>query len=169
MHVSAIEDASVTDSAGGRKELTGAGTALFQLVRFWSRRGPLRAAEEISGEDLRVHDIVVLDAVDTAAQHTPEVSVTDVAHQLGLDHSGASRFVAATVERGYLARRPSTVDSRRAALTVTDAGQDLLTASHAWQDDIYARLTATWEPDDAARFSGYLRRLADELTDTSPM
>lgn len=148
-------------------DLAGAGPALFQLVRFWSRRWIGRAANELSMDDMHVQDILVLDAVDAAARHQAEVSVTDVAYHLGLDHSGASRFVSAATEHGYLQRSPSTTDKRRIALTVTNEGLDLLIGSHAWQDDIYARLTADWDTHDAAQFANYLQRLAHDLTDPS--
>ena len=154
--------------ASGNADLDGAGSALFRLVRFWSRRWATRVAGDDGrggGSERRLQDIAVLDAVETAGRRVNEVAVADVAHQLGLDHSGASRFVAAAVERGYLHRTASAQDSRRAVLTVTDAGRRLLDASHLWQDDVYARLVANWDPDDAARLAQYLRRLADELDD----
>jgi len=150
-------------------DLTGAGPALFRLVRFWSRRWVMQAATELRVQDLHVQDILVLDAVDAAARHGAEVSVTDVAYYLGLDHSGASRFVSAATEHGYLHRSPSATDKRRIALTVTDAGLDLLTSSHAWQNDTYSRLTAAWETHDATQFAHYLKRLAENLNDTTTM
>jgi DNA-binding MarR family transcriptional regulator len=136
---------------------------MFRLVRYWSRRWILQASEELTGEQRRVQDILVLDAVEAAARRDPEVAVADVAHQLGIDRSGASRFVAAAVEHGYLERGPSRTDARRAVLTVTAAGQELLAGSHAWQEQAYAQLTAAWDPEDAARFAGYLQRLESEL------
>ncbi|HEY3873785.1 MAG TPA: MarR family winged helix-turn-helix transcriptional regulator [Actinocrinis sp.] len=155
--------------------LDGAGPALFRLVRFWSRRWATRVAGDGGGDgdgsggtggpERRLQDIAVLDAVETAARRTTQVAVADVAHQLGLDHSGASRFTAAAVGRGYLSRAASARDSRRAVLTVTPAGRRLLDASHLWQDDVFARLVADWDPEDAARLAQYLRRLADELGD----
>jgi DNA-binding MarR family transcriptional regulator len=146
-----------------RPRLAGAGPALFRLVRFWSRRGAAQVAEELTGEQRRIQDVQVLEAVDTAMRRTAEVSVTDVAHQLGIDRSGASRFIGDAVEHGYLRREPSTVDGRRAVHVITETGQDLLTRSHAWQDDKFAAFTAGWSREDAARFGGYLRRLADEV------
>ncbi len=139
------------------------GAALFRLVRYWSRRWVLQASEELTGEQRRVQDILVLDAVEAAARRDPEVAVADVAHQLGIDRSGASRFVAAAADHGYLERRPSRTDARRAVLTVTLAGRELLAGSHAWQEQVYAELTSGWEPEDAARFAGYLQRLEAEL------
>ncbi len=139
------------------------GAALFRLVRYWSRRWILQASEELTGEQRRVQDILVLDAVAAASRPGSEVAVADVAHQLGIDRSGASRFVTAAVENGYLERRPSAADARRAVLTPTPAGRELLAGSHAWQEESFARLTAGWDPEDAARFAGYLQRLESEL------
>jgi DNA-binding MarR family transcriptional regulator len=143
------------------------GAALFRLVRYWSRRWILQASahvtKDVTGEQRRVQDILVLDAVAAAARRDPEVAVADVAHQLGIDRSGASRFVTAAVDHGYLERRPSASDARRAVLTLTPAGRELLAGSHAWQEQVYAELTSGWEPEDAARFAGYLQRLEAEL------
>jgi DNA-binding MarR family transcriptional regulator len=139
------------------------GAALFRLVRYWSRRWILQASEDLTGEQRRVQDLLVLDAVEAAARRDPEVAVADVAHQLGIDRSGASRFVTAAVDHGYLERRPSASDARRAVLTLTPAGRELLAGSHAWQEQVYAELTSGWEPEDAARFAGYLQRLEAEL------
>jgi DNA-binding MarR family transcriptional regulator len=97
-----------------------------------------------------------------------EVSVADVAHQLGIDRSGASRFVADATEHGYLHRETSASDARRAVLAITPAGQELLAGAHAWQDEVFAALTAGWRTADAVRFGGYLRRLSDELGDPTP-
>jgi DNA-binding MarR family transcriptional regulator len=139
------------------------GAALFRVVRYWSRRWILQASEDLTGEQRRVQDLLVLDAVAAAARRDPEVAVADVAHQLGIDRSGASRFVTAAVDHGYLERRPSASDARRAVLTLTSAGRELLAGSHAWQEQVFAELTSGWEPEDAARFAGYLQRLEAEL------
>jgi DNA-binding MarR family transcriptional regulator len=67
------------------------------------------------------------------------------------------------VDCGYLERRPSASDARRAVLTLTPAGWELLAGSHAWQEQVFAQLTEKWDPEDADRFSGYLQRLESEL------
>mgnify|MGYP003777026827 CR=1 FL=1 len=144
---------------------TGGGPALFRLVRFWSRRWPARVAENLTGEQRRVQDIQVLEAVHAAMDREAGVSVADVAHQLGIDRSGASRFVADAVEHGFLARDAALTDARRAALSITPAGRELLAQAHAWQERMFAELTAGWPERDAAAFAAYLRRLADELAD----
>lgn len=145
---------------GDDADLTGGGLTLFHLVQFWSRRWVTRAAEDISGSERIMQDLIVLGAVDVASRRNAEVAVADVAHQLGLDPSSASRSVSATVEHGYLERGTSAEDSRRAVLTITPAGRELLASSHAWQDEMFAKLVADWDPADAVRLANYLRRLA---------
>lgn len=116
-----------------------------------------------------VQDIVVLEAVEGAAHLSAEVTVTEVAHQLGIDRSGASRFVSAAEHHGYLERRPSPVDARRVAVTVTAAGSQLLQDSHLYQERVFAQLTASWAPEDARQLGDYLQRLADEIPASTPI
>lgn len=144
-------------------EPAGAGSALFSVVRFWSRRWALCAADAPEGEERHARAIMVLEAVAATAQTSEDVSVSDVAHQLGIDHSGASRFVAAAVDDGHLRRTASAADRRRAALTITPTGNWLLADARAWQEDVFTRLTAAWDRADAAQFADHLRRLARQL------
>ncbi|MFI9597733.1 MarR family winged helix-turn-helix transcriptional regulator [Nonomuraea sp. NPDC052265] len=146
-----------------RAHLAGAGPALFRLVRFWSRRWVTAAAVELTGDMAKVQDILVLEAIDAASARLGEVSVTDVAHELGLDRSGASRMISEAVKHGYVTREASEQDARRAMLMVTPAGADILTGAHAFQAEVFARLTASWRPEDAACLAEHLRRLAAEV------
>ncbi|ADD43306.1 MarR family winged helix-turn-helix transcriptional regulator [Stackebrandtia nassauensis] len=140
------------------------GPALFRLVRFWSRRWtnqPLTTSTP-DGDTRRVQNIQVVEAVAAARD---EATVTTVAEQLGLDHSGASRMVRDAVAAGHLHRGESNQDRRRVALRLTDDGRQLLTASHDWQRRCFDQLTATWDDTDRRRFAAYLQRLADETLD----
>jgi len=143
-------------------ELEGAGAALFHLVRFWSRRWVTTPPDEVTAEMAQVRDIMVLEAVHAAAAKAQTVSVANVAYELGIDHSGASRMVSEASRHGYVVRRAAADDARRATLTLTNAGLDVLAAAHAYQDDVFAQLTAGWPARDVARFATYLRRLADQ-------
>ncbi|WP_433491133.1 MarR family winged helix-turn-helix transcriptional regulator [Nocardia grenadensis] len=137
------------------------GPALFRLVRFWSRRWIQRAA---GGAELgNAQHVQVVEAVAGAAEAPAEATITAVAHQLGLDHSGASRMVRDATTAGYLSRRESDLDRRRTALHLTPAGTRLLADAHNWQRQVFDRLTGDWSPADRRRFAGYLQRLADEL------
>ncbi|MEU4435628.1 MarR family winged helix-turn-helix transcriptional regulator [Nocardia rhamnosiphila] len=139
------------------------GPALFRLVRFWSRRWIQRGAGGQSAELGNAQHVQVVEAVAGAADAPDEATITAVAHQLGLDHSGASRMVRDATTAGYLSRRESDLDRRRTALHLTPAGTRLLADAHDWQRQVFDRLTDAWSPADRRRFAGYLQRLADEL------
>ncbi|MGW5388224.1 MarR family winged helix-turn-helix transcriptional regulator [Nocardia sp. NPDC003963] len=139
------------------------GPALFRLVRFWSRRWIQRGAGEQSADLRNAAHVQVVEAVAGAAGAPDEATITAVAHQLGLDHSGASRMVRDATAAGYLARRESDLDRRRTALHLTPAGDRLLADAHDWQRRIFDRLTDDWSPADRRRFAGYLQRLAADL------
>ncbi|MCP2165206.1 MarR family winged helix-turn-helix transcriptional regulator [Goodfellowiella coeruleoviolacea] len=205
--------------------VAGAGPALFQLVRFWSRRwaagvagrladnqgsddqgcddqnpggqnpddqhpggqdgqnpggqdaagrgsgvpdaggrpGAHRAGHQRLGDPHRVPNVLVVEAVHAAGAHPGEVTVAEVAHQLGVDRSVASRMVAEAVNAGHVRRDASARDARRASLSLTGSGQALLHASHAYQEEVFAQLVAGWSGADQRRFAGYLRRLAAEV------
>lgn len=140
-----------------------AGPAVFRLVRYWSRRWIVRTSTELTGEMRHVQHILAVEAVDTGAAHGDEVTVATVAHQLGLDHSGASRMVRDATTAGYLVKTTSPEDRRRASLRLTDEGRELLERSHDWQRRAFADLTATWSAVDRQRFAGYLLRVAAQL------
>lgn len=141
------------------------GPALFRLVRFWSRRWSGRVFDEHAAPPAdtgRIQHIQVLEAVSAALRIREEATVTDIATQLGIDHSGASRMVRDATTAGYLTRATSPQDRRRVTLEPTESGTHLLDAAHAWQRDCFDHLTATWPADDRHRFATYLQRLADE-------
>ncbi|HEY4456254.1 MAG TPA: MarR family winged helix-turn-helix transcriptional regulator [Pseudonocardiaceae bacterium] len=143
--------------------LDDAGPALFRLVRYWSRRWITRTSTELTGEMRHVQHILAVEAASTGAERGDEVTVATIAHQLGLDHSGASRMVRDATAAGYLTKDTSPEDRRRASLHLTDAGRELLTGSHQWQRRTFAELTVTWSAADRQRFAGYLLRVATEL------
>jgi DNA-binding MarR family transcriptional regulator len=135
------------------------GPALFRLVRFFARRWISQASLASAGN---VQHILVLEAVHATA--TGEATINAVAHQLGLDHSGASRMVKDATESGYLSRVESEQDRRRTVLRLTTQGHDLLDAAHQWQRRTFDELTETWSTHDRTQFAIYLTRLATQTT-----
>jgi DNA-binding MarR family transcriptional regulator len=140
-------------------DLAGGGPALFRLVRFWSRRWAAHAARDGAGDPGHVGHVLVLEAID-AAQATGTGAIGEVARQLGLDRSNASRMLAEAVAAGLVTKTVSPEDARRTELGITTAGHELLAAARAWQDQAFARLVADWPAADARRLAGYLQRLA---------
>ena len=142
----------MADSAAPR---IGPGQALFRVVRFWSRRWT--GAGQVA-ELEHARDVMVTEAVASLSQRDG-ATVNAVANELGIDQSGASRFIAQAVQRGYLRKAPAQQDTRRRALHLTPAGEALLHAAHAWQEAVFADLTADWPEQDVRQLQGYLERL----------
>lgn len=134
---------------------SGPGQTLFQVVRFWSRRWTG------AGHTLELghaRDVMVTEAV-ASLNRRDVATVNAVAIELGIDQSGASRFIAQAVQRGYLAKAAALEDARQHALLVTPAGEDLLLAAHEWQESVFADLTADWTEQDVRQLQAYLERL----------
>lgn len=133
----------------------GTGQALFSFVRHWSRRwsGPDDMEREDRGREVLAVETVV------ALAGREEVTVNDVAAELGFDQSNASRLLAHAIDAGYLTGRRSMTDQRRRTVKLTPSGQQLLEAAHAWQDQAFAMLTVDWTPDERKVFRQAMRRL----------
>ncbi len=138
------------------------GPALFRLVRFWSRRWARGVAVGVDVEASLPQHVITLEAVN-ACTGEDGATVGQVARQLGLDHSGASRMVAAVEAAGFVERSRSSVDGRRSVVRVTGAGQQLLEVSLRWQRQMFEELTIGWSEQDRQQFAGYLDRLASQL------
>ncbi len=133
----------------------GPGQVLFQFVRHWSRRwnGP-----EDRGRAERGRDVLCLEAV-CSLRDRDEVTVNDVAQELALDQSGASRMLAHAVEQGLLTTGPSPADARRRVVRPTAAGLALLESAHRWQEAVFATLTEDWTPQERTQFHRAMSRL----------
>ncbi|WP_020666184.1 MarR family winged helix-turn-helix transcriptional regulator [Amycolatopsis nigrescens] len=152
-----------------------AGPALFRLVRFWARRWApdvVQKLDEGAPDTWTVQNLYVIQAIHGASMAGTrnssggEVTVADVAKQLGLDRSVASRMIADAVRDGYVSRHTSAQDARRARLSLTEAAEEFLAASNKHQQQAFEDLVSRWPADDRRRFAGYLRRLAGEVLDT---
>ena len=141
-----------TDTAR-RSAAADGGPALFQLVRFWSRRWA------VADVDDQVGHILVLEAIDAAARRGSAL-ITDVAVELGLDRSNASRMLAAAESAGLVSKVVSSEDARRTMLGITPDGGRLLAAAREWQAETFERLVDGWPTADVRRFAAYLMRLA---------
>jgi DNA-binding MarR family transcriptional regulator len=139
----------------------GPGQALFRFVRYWSRRwtGAGQAVDPDQGRDVMVTEAV------QALQDRGGATVNDVADELGIDQSGASRFIAQAVNRGYLRKIASPHDARQRRLAVTDTGATLVEAAHEWQEKVFAELTADWSQAEVKQFHHLMERLIHSRRD----
>jgi DNA-binding MarR family transcriptional regulator len=132
------------------------GQALFSFVRFWSRRW---TGAGVGVDAQRGTDVMVLEAVHAAAA---PASINEVARQLGIDQSGASRMITRAEQLGLVTRQPADRVGTAASIAISAAGEELLRQAHAWQDEAAKRLTADWTDEDVRTFS----RLMDQLVGT---
>ncbi|MGZ0146937.1 MarR family winged helix-turn-helix transcriptional regulator [Kribbella sp. WER1] len=114
----------------------GPGQVLFEFVRHWSRRTAPDVAEQ-------GRLVLVVESV-YAVSGRRAATVNAVAHEIGIDQSGASRMVKEAAAAGYLELRSADGDARRREVSVTDAGAELLEQAHAWQEQVFAQLTTGW-------------------------
>ena len=145
-------------------EIADGGPALFCLVRFWSRRWAADAARDSDDDAARVGHVLVLEAID-ASLAKGSAAIGDVAVELGLDRSNASRMLAAAVAAGLVSKTASPADGRRTELRATATGRELLASARAWQRETFTELVADWPAQDARQFAGYLLRLAAQPFD----
>ena len=138
------------------------GPALFRLVRFWSRRWARGVAVGVDEEASLPQHVVTLEAVN-ACTGQDGATVGEVARQLGLDHSRASRMVAAVEAAGFAQRSRSGSDGRRSVVQISGTGLQLLQTSRRWQRRMFDELTRGWSERDREQFAGYLERLASEV------
>lgn len=132
----------------------GPGQVLFEFVRHWSRRS--HAADATVAEQGRL--VLVTEAVNSVAQRNP-ATINAIAHEIGIDQSGASRLVKEAVAAGYLQTQAAESDTRRRHVTVTQAGLDLLDHAHQWQEEVFDHLTTGWTTRQRTAFHQAMQSL----------
>jgi MarR family transcriptional regulator, organic hydroperoxide resistance regulator len=138
------------------------GQTLFAFVRFWSRRW---TGTGLGTDQQRGRDVMVVEAVHALLEQQRPTSINDVARELGLDQSGASRMVARAEQQGLVTRRAPGRIGARAAITTTAAGEELLSQAHVWQNEVLRRLTAGWPQEDVTTLLGLMDRLVQAQND----
>jgi MarR family transcriptional regulator, organic hydroperoxide resistance regulator len=136
----------------------GPGQALFAFVRHWSRRSP--TSDNKAAEQGRL--VLVTEAVHVLTQRGIAATVNAVAHEIGIDQSGASRLVKSATEAGYLTMQTCETDGRRRQAMVTSSGQSLLTQAREWQERIFERLTEGWSEQRRHDFQQAMTDLVDQ-------
>lgn len=137
------------------------GQILFAFVRFWSRRW---TGVGLGVDAERGRDIMVVEAVHALARTQASVSVNHVAHELGVDQSGASRMIGRAERLNLLTReRPRRIGAE-SSITVTAAGEEILRQAHAWQDEVLGALTADWLEEDVRSLRLLMERLVEAQT-----
>lgn len=135
--------------------MNGPGQALFAFVRHWARRSGA------DGQEAQGRLVLVTEAVDALCRRGADATVNAVAHEIGIDQSGASRLVRAATDAGHLTTRAATSDARRRELAVTSDGHAMLKHAHEWQERVFDRLTAGWSDRRRREFHTALTDLVE--------
>ena len=85
--------------------------------------------------------------------------VKDVARELHVDFSVASRQLSALATAGYVSREPDPEDRRAQLVTVTEAGVAALERAHERIVGVFASALADWGEDEILALTGALDRL----------
>lgn len=132
----------------------GPGQLLFGFVRHWSRRST--AGDASVAEQGRL--VLATEAVAALDGRGEPATVNAVAEEIGIDQSGASRLIKSAVDAGYVTMTTAPADGRRREAGVTPMGRAALRQAHAWQERMFAELTAGWSQQ---RRDDFQRAMAD--------
>jgi DNA-binding MarR family transcriptional regulator len=105
----------------------------------------------------------VLRAVEQCQQPEDGASIRDVAEFLAVEHSTASRSVAAVVAAGLVTKTFADDDQRRCALVLTAAGREALASVMDRRRDLMADLIADWPEADVDTLVTLLDRLVERF------
>ena len=121
-----------------------------------------RVNRELQRRAVPEHPPACLQALGVIARGEA-VRVSDIAEQLRIDLSVASRQVAALEAAGYVRREPDPEDRRAQRVSTTDAGQRVLGECHRRMVGAFARALENWTADDVAALSDQLERLREDV------
>jgi DNA-binding MarR family transcriptional regulator len=139
-------------------DLTHVDELINRLVRTLRRPGyrgrVLEGVSQIPGaEALRV-----LRSVELRETRGERPSISDVASDLEVDQSTASRAVNAVVDRGLVTREPDPGDLRRSLLSLTSTGRAELDRATANRLGVLTDVTRGWSATDLRTLASLLDR-----------
>ena len=94
--------------------------------------------------------------------HGP-IRISEIAQRLAVDLSVASRQVAALTAAGYVRRQPDPEDRRAQLVSLTEAGERVLSESHRRMVDAFGTVLEDWSAEDVTSLSVALQRLRDDF------
>ncbi|WP_165372900.1 MarR family winged helix-turn-helix transcriptional regulator [Pengzhenrongella frigida] len=127
--------------------------ALLRLRHFFDAPAILTD----TGTRVELSTLLVLEAV---ARSGSSASVREIADQLDVAHSTASRLVTRAENAGMIARATSTTDRRETVIETTAVGHDFRRRASAYRLDRLVALTSGWTQDERATFASFLDRFS---------
>lgn len=141
-----------------RTELEQIDQALMRLRRFFDP--PAMVDDE--GRRVEASTILVLETLAGPGPRT----VRDIAEELDVAHSTASRLVKRAEQAGMVRRRPSPTNRRETVVEATEQGDAARQRGVRYRIERLTAITVTWQPDEIERFATSLHHFAEAATDS---
>lgn len=125
------------------------GATLFRMVRSLTNQSLMEQHGRLA---------MVVEAVHDAKAHG-EVTINDIANELGIDQSGASRLISQAIAAGLIQRTRAERDGRARQCVLTPEGEELLAAARKWQEHVFNLLTVGWTDVEKRSFVEMMRRI----------
>ncbi|WP_199831627.1 MULTISPECIES: MarR family winged helix-turn-helix transcriptional regulator [Streptomyces] len=119
-----------------------------------------RVDERLAAYDLTVRQYGLL----TMLSLEPELTMAELARQLGIARQSVHQLINDLVEAGHVRRRPG-ADDRSRRLEITDTAQYLLTRIAGPLGRVEAELLGDLAPEEAEALRGLLQRVVAHITD----
>ena len=133
-------------------------------IRVVSQRASYRRRLLDGLPDLRnLSELRLLRVVERRTRRNAPPAIRNVADDLGIEHSTASRGVANAVANGFLVKTSSRDDQRAAVLELTERGREGLEGATARRRAMLAESLASWSDADLESLMRLMSRLADDL------
>jgi DNA-binding MarR family transcriptional regulator len=116
-----------------------------------------------AGPVTNVSTLRVLRAVEQCEAGGGGASIRDVADYMAVEHSTASRTVAAVVAAGLLTKSCDPADQRRSALVLTDEGRRTLAAVTDKRRTMVAEAISDWPDTSVDTLVALLDRLTERF------
>jgi DNA-binding MarR family transcriptional regulator len=142
----------------GRSELDALVDSLYGLSSI------RRELQRLAGVEHAVAAITVLSILGKGGP----TRVSDIAQDLQVDLSVASRHLRGLEGKGYVDRIPDPDDGRASLIAISTSGREKLDAAHRRVADGLAEVLGGWDPEEMATLSEGLVRLQRTLSADSP-
>lgn len=130
------------------------------LVRHLFRLGAVRRElSVVAHREITSHGFGALVAI----RKRGTARVSDVAAELQVDLSVASRQIATLVEAGLVERRPDPADGRASVLQATNDGGDALSRAFKGMTATLDDALADWAPDEIRALASGIERLTESV------
>ncbi|WP_435110952.1 MarR family winged helix-turn-helix transcriptional regulator [Nocardiopsis synnemataformans] len=128
------------------------------------RRRLLKGVEGVSG----VGTLRVLRSIERAEARGQAPAIGQVARDLEVEQSTASRAINETTKRGLTVRRPCADDQRQVLLELTDLGRQAALRATGNRQEMVAEALADWSEEDVSRFSRLFGAFVEVLSQVEP-